>query len=78
MKTLGIVVQFQGEEEEGVWHLTQSELTTCCGKDILPQFPHQKQFISAVSFSSLCTKCQEAIAASKVSRAGLVHKKGAR
>lgn len=85
MKALSVVVQFPKEE---VWHLLQTEHLTCCGRDTWvweserPQGDEKReaarQMIAMVRSADLCPKCQEALANSRVSRAGLVHKKGAK
>lgn len=82
MKALSIVAQFP---DETIWHLLQSDGQTCCGEFTRRRDKQgevicdaKRQMIAMVKSADLCPKCQEALAKSRTSRAGLVHKKGAR
>jgi len=75
MKALSIVAQARVTGE--TWHLLQRPSLTCCGIDLAGEST-ERRMIAMVRSADLCPKCQEALAKSRVSRAGLVHKKGAR
>lgn len=74
MKALSMVVRLRAEN---VWHLLRYERQTACGQDTY-ESEMERKLIAMVRSADLCPKCQEALANSRVSRAGLVHKKGAK
>lgn len=69
MKALSVVARAKLTGED-VWHLLQASNLTCCGIDLRCE-AGERRMIAMVRSVDLCPACQEALANSRVSRAGL-------